>query len=152
MSYILFDDNSRYSLLPFTHTRAVADIRCGIYNMRERWEHLLRSKTDTLTENYLQPAYTSNHLPYILENVFGIEPNVANIYINGSVFGTAELVKSIAKLQSGEKLVQGDILIAAYTKGAIAFEDLEETTRDLKEILYEGSIRKLRKLWDIFSK
>ena len=152
MSYILFDDNSRNSLLPFTHTRAVADIRCGIYNMRERWEHLLRSKTETLTESYLQTAYTSNHLPNILEHVFGIEPNVATIYINGSVFGTAELVKAIAKLHSGEKLVQGDILIAAYTDDTIVFEELERATADLKEILYEGNVSKLRKLWDIFSK
>lgn len=83
MSYVLFDDNNRHSLLPFTHTRAIADIRCGIFTMRERWEELLRSKTDTLTEEYLQGIYTSNHLNDVLENVMGMPTNIANIYING---------------------------------------------------------------------
>ncbi|MCD6063907.1 MAG: Sugar nucleotidyl transferase, partial [Flavipsychrobacter sp.] len=37
MGITLFDTNARQNLLPFTHTRAIADISCGIMTMRERW-------------------------------------------------------------------------------------------------------------------
>ena len=52
MNYILFDDNNRANLLPFTFTRPVADIRIGILTIREKWELLLKEKTSTKTESY----------------------------------------------------------------------------------------------------
>jgi UDP-N-acetylglucosamine diphosphorylase/glucosamine-1-phosphate N-acetyltransferase len=151
MSYILFDDNTRYSLLPFTHTRAIADIRCGIYTMRERWEHLLRSKTDTLTENYLQGIYTNNHLTDILENVYGMESNVATIFVNGSVFATEALVKAINKLEAGEKLVQDDLVIAVHTEEGVDFNTFHILVQDLRAVAFGDSVQKLSNIWDIFS-
>ncbi|HEX5743209.1 MAG TPA: putative sugar nucleotidyl transferase, partial [Flavobacteriaceae bacterium] len=41
MNYILFDGPYRNSLLPFTFTRPVADIRVGILTIREKWENYL---------------------------------------------------------------------------------------------------------------
>ncbi len=152
MSYILFDDNSRYSLQPFTHTRAIADIRCGIYTMRERWEQLLRSKTDTLTEEHLQSIYTYNTLPGILETVYGMEANVATIFVNGSVFATEALVKAINKLEAGQKLVQGDVLIAANTEDTVYYKNLNSVTEGLEAIAYEPEVQRLKNNWDIFSK
>jgi UDP-N-acetylglucosamine diphosphorylase/glucosamine-1-phosphate N-acetyltransferase len=151
MSYILFDDETRYDLLPFTHTRAIADVRCGIYTMRERWEQLLKSRTDTVTEDYLQGLYTYKLLPDILENIYGMQANIASIFINSSVFATASLTKAVNKLQSGEKLVQGDLLIAANTDQAISFKSLKETTADLSPIEFQEPVLRLKNTWDIFS-
>jgi len=151
MSYILFDDSTRNNLLPFTNTRAIADIRCGIYTMRERWEHLLRSKTDTLTAAYLQPMYTYNLLPEILESIYGMPANTATIFINGSVFATPVLVKAINKLQAGEKLVHGELLIAANTDDAVSFDDLQSATQHLKAVAFEDTVHSLKNVWDIFS-
>ena len=93
MNFILFEQD-RERLFPFTHTRAVADIRCGILTMRERWELLLGQSTGTLTAGYLQ----------------GIYPSPAEgdaIYINGAVFATEALVAAIGQLQPGQRLVNG---------------------------------------------
>jgi hypothetical protein len=75
MPVILFDDAARHSLLPFTHTRPVADIRCGILTMRERWERLMDTTSSTLTEGWLQA-------------VFPVQHGEDDICINGAVFGT----------------------------------------------------------------
>ena len=53
MNYILFDGEVRDSLLPFTFTRPVADIRIGILTIREKWEKYLNTETSTKTEDYL---------------------------------------------------------------------------------------------------
>ena len=81
MNIILFDDDTRYKLLPFTHTRPVADIRCGILTMRKRWEHHLKATTGTLTEPYLQTVYPLN-------------AGADNLLVNSSIFATATLAKA----------------------------------------------------------
>ncbi|HEY9177411.1 MAG TPA: putative sugar nucleotidyl transferase [Flavipsychrobacter sp.] len=99
MNIILFDDSSRYSLLPFTHTRPIADIRCGIMTMRERWEHFIGTETSTMTAPYLQ-------------QVFPMHSGSDNLFINGSIFATADLYAIIQKLEPMQQLVQDDLIIA----------------------------------------
>src|SRR5690606_23224171 len=93
----------------------VADIRCGILTMRERWEALLNQSTGTLTETYLQPVF-----PFIAGD--------DNLFINGSVFATRALKEEILNLQEGEKLMDDDFLIACRFSGSEVhsgnFEDL----------------------------
>jgi len=101
MNYILYDDAARARLLPFTHTRPVADIRCGIMTMRERWEKCLNvTTTGSLTENYLQ-------------QVFPLNAAEDNIYINASVFANAGLAGAINRLLPDHALVSGNTVIAA---------------------------------------
>ncbi|WP_372974613.1 putative sugar nucleotidyl transferase, partial [Muriicola sp.] len=45
MNYVLFDSEVRTSLLPFTFTRPVGEIRIGILTLREKWEKHLKSGT-----------------------------------------------------------------------------------------------------------
>ena len=138
MNYILFDDSSRYALLPFTHTKPVADIRCGILTLRERWEKLLATTTCSLTEPYLQPVF-----PFI-----GKEENV---YINGSVFATENLVREIALLKENEKLVNGNLILAFRAHTAVSIEGWEEALGGYAEKKWEEEVRALRNVWDIFS-
>ena len=65
MNYILFDGTVRDSLLPFTFTRPVADIRVGILTIREKWEKYLNTTTTTVTEDYLSEKY---YLKWIVDN------------------------------------------------------------------------------------
>jgi hypothetical protein len=104
MHYILFDDASRDHLLPFTHTRPVADIRCGILTMRSRWELCLQQSTSSLTQDYLS-------------EVFPATAGNDNIYINGGIFATHALAEAINKLEDGQKLVHGNTVIAARIDG-----------------------------------
>lgn len=138
MNYILFDDESRYRLLPFTHTRPVADIRCGIFTMRERWEYLLDKTTSTLTENYLQA-------------VFPLHQEPDNIFINGAVFGNRELAAAIQDLQTGEKLVSGNTTIAARLSAKAGFETFNGTISGLTEKQFSAGVLLLKNVWDIFS-
>ncbi|MEC8723606.1 MAG: putative sugar nucleotidyl transferase, partial [Bacteroidota bacterium] len=57
MNYILFDGPNRNALLPFTYTRPVADLRLGIFTIREKWEAYLGLTTTTVTEDYLSEKF-----------------------------------------------------------------------------------------------
>jgi len=140
MSYLLFDDVSRSRLLPFTHTRPVADIRCGILTMRERWEKCLHHSTSTLTQDYLQPLYPAN------------EDANDNIYINGGVFANSALVNSIKQLEHGQALVKGDLVIAARISTNMGnINTLLERLQQLPVIHFEGDVYSLKNVWDLFS-
>ena len=82
MNYILFDSDVRNSLLPFTYTRPVADIRVGILTIREKWEKYLGLTTTTITEEYLEDKYPMVELE-------------ENILLNASFLPNEELVKSV---------------------------------------------------------
>jgi len=139
MNYILFDDASRFQLLPFTHTRPIADIRCGILTMRERWEKLLEKVTSTLTDSYLQP-------------VFPIHAGDDNLLINAAVFADENIAKAVLQLKEGKKLVQGDVLIAArFSNAEIHFHNLDAHVQNLTAKEFEGTVHRLQHNWDIFS-
>lgn len=139
MQIILFDDDVRYRLLPFTHTRPVADIRCGIFTMRERWEKLLNQTSSTLTESYLQA-------------VFPLSTADDNLLINASIFGTPELAEAIAQLNINEQLEQNNVLIAArVSNSAFHFNTLHNDLQNLAVKYFEGNVLKLKNVWDIFS-
>lgn len=138
MQFILFDSTARYRFLPFTHTRPIADIRCGIMTMRERWELLLGAATSTLTENYLQQAFPTNSTN-------------DNVYINAAVFANEDLATAIGKLQWEEALLSGEVLIAFRTTQNITHTKEMEAAKTAKQLPYNSPIRSLNHLWDIFS-
>jgi UDP-N-acetylglucosamine diphosphorylase/glucosamine-1-phosphate N-acetyltransferase len=137
MHYILFDGGARNQLLPFTHTRPIADIRCGIMTMRQRWEHFTGNATSTATAGYLQKVFPQNS---------GKE----QVYINAALFATSELFSAIRQLNEGEALVNDHILLAVRTTDALQgesdFEDLSAYTA----IPFNGPVQLLKRVWDIF--
>ncbi len=102
MNYILFDSDVRNSLLPFTYTRPVADIRIGILTIREKWEFFLGFTTTTITEEYLVDKYPMVELD-------------KNIVINASFLPTNKLVKMVKKLSSNQAIFKDDQVIAFFT-------------------------------------
>jgi UDP-N-acetylglucosamine diphosphorylase/glucosamine-1-phosphate N-acetyltransferase len=139
MNYILIDTEVRKQLLPFTHTRPVADIRCGIMTMRERWELLLDSSTSTLTADFLQEVYP-------------LQNSANSIVINASLFANKDLIDSILQLEVGEQLMGNDVFIAANfgDKPIPSFEDF--TTEQLSSVEYNKAIECIDHVWDIFTK
>ena len=57
MDIVLFDNELRHQLYPFTHTRAVGTIRSGIFTPQERWQHILGKTVQLHTTKLLQPLY-----------------------------------------------------------------------------------------------
>jgi len=91
MAYILFDDELiRNQLKPFTFTRPVADIRCGILTIRDKWEYRLKTKITCLSKRYLEEITAESSI---------------NTYINGAVCPDKNLIAEIDKLSVGECLV-----------------------------------------------
>lgn len=139
MNYTLFDSETRNQLLPFTHTRPVADIRCGIMTMRERWELLLGQPTTTLCPAYMQSVFPKGN-------------NDATTYIEASIFASKDLVEAIKALNDNEKLVHNAIVIAAKMSHSskINFDNFSDSIKDYKTIPFNEKIKNLSKIWDIF--
>ena len=134
MNYILFDGEVRNSLLPFTYTRPVADIRIGILTLREKWEKHLGLTTTTITEEYLEEKYPMVELE-------------ENIMINASFIPTVALVAQVKKLKANEAIFKGDDVIAFFTTDSqeeINFEAYQQYDFD-EELL------QVKNTWDIFS-
>lgn len=139
MNYILFDDQSRNNLLPLTFLRPVADIRIGILTIREKWEKMLKTRTSTLTENYLSAK-------------FPIVKDDNNILINGSVCPTKELVKEIEALKPNHSLVTDETIVALHLNAEDLDESGEVDISGIDEVETKTEFLKINETWDIFSK
>ena len=138
MNYILFDDR-RIDLLPFTYTRPVSEIRCGVLTITEKWAHYLNGDISFLTSDYLQVKYK-------------VQYETDNCYINGGVFPSSELLHCIEDLEEGEMLYhQNEEKIIAFRSsqkvelGAFDVHGFHQVNCDLEII-------SINEVWDIFSK
>ncbi|NNC50005.1 MAG: glucose-1-phosphate thymidylyltransferase [Flaviramulus sp.] len=135
MNYILFDGPSRNSLLPFTFTRPVADIRVGILTIREKWETFLEMTTTTITEDYLSDKYPMVEMD-------------ENVMINASYLPNLELVEMVKDLKVNQAIFKDEDVIAFFTKEAQ--EDIDFDS--FEAIEFTEDIIKIEHTWDIFSK
>ncbi|APZ47864.1 glucose-1-phosphate thymidylyltransferase [Polaribacter reichenbachii] len=134
MNYILFDGDVRKSLLPFTYTKPVADLRIGILTIREKWEKYLSLTTTTVTEEYLEEKYPMVEL-------------AENILINASFCPTKSLVEKVKNLSENEAIFKGDDVIAFFTSDSQEEVDFDEYTA----IEFDEDIIQIKNTWDIFS-
>lgn len=140
MNYTLIDIHNRQKFLPFTHTRSVADIRCGILTMREKWERFLKAKTQTKTAEHLYSIYE--------KPIFSAQ----NYLINASVFPNEFLLKEILSLANGSVLVNGKVLLAACLNPTDAAKFDATTLESLQLVQTQFEVDYLEKATDIFSK
>ncbi|WP_010135852.1 putative sugar nucleotidyl transferase [Ochrovirga pacifica] len=134
MNYILYDGSFRDSLLPFTFTRPVADLRIGILTIREKWETALRTTTTTLTEEYLENKYP------LVEMEF-------NVFINSGYLPNTDFIEEVKKLKPHQKIVCNKEVIAFYST-----EDQEEIHLDDYDTIYLKNVESLENKWDLFLK
>ena len=132
-SFTLFDDPViREQLLPFTYTRAIADIRIGISTLKEKWQHFLGvEKIQIKTVRYLQGKYGENSYP--------------STFINASINPNEDIVRAILSLNENEYLCQENLIIA------IASNTTTEHGAK-KKVRYEGILITIERPWDIFKK
>ena len=134
MNYILFDGDVRNSLLPFTYTKPVADIRIGILTIREKWEKYLGLTTTTITEEYLEEKYPMVEM-------------VENILINASFCPTKRLVEKVKSLSKNEAIFKGEDVIAFFTSDS----QEEVNFDDYTQIEFDEELLQIKNTWDIFS-
>ena len=112
MAVILFDTERRKNLYPLTYTKAIADIRFGMFTVKERWQRLLKEDVFIETEPYLQGLYPSF-------------PESVHTWINAAVLPFEETVNHIKRLQ------QGDVI--EDETGWIACKGTGSNSRDVAE-------------------
>ncbi|MBK9730184.1 MAG: GlmU family protein [Chitinophagaceae bacterium] len=140
-NFILFDDECRDQLLPFTFTRPVCEIRMGILTITGKWEYSLNLKPSYLTQEYLSKKYP-------------LKKQEVNWLINGSVLPDPRLVAQVVSLQLNEAIVENEIVVAC----CVADFSIENGILNSNTIIQQcrvispaSSIRSVRKLTDIFS-
>jgi len=135
MNYILFDGDRRDALLPFTLTRAVAEIRVGILTIRQKWEHHLKSSVSTITEDYLSEKFPKTETEQ-------------NVLINSSFLPNEALVEQILNLTENQAIIQNNRIIAFYTQNT-----KKKYNFDLyKQREFEHKCLTIDNPWDIFQK
>jgi UDP-N-acetylglucosamine diphosphorylase / glucose-1-phosphate thymidylyltransferase / UDP-N-acetylgalactosamine diphosphorylase / glucosamine-1-phosphate N-acetyltransferase / galactosamine-1-phosphate N-acetyltransferase len=137
-SVILFDDPAvRTQLLPFTFTRPVAGIRCGILTLAGKWGKWLDTVPGFLTESYLQDRYPASAAEEY-------------VYVNGCLCPDSALVEQIQALPPGSLLrsLETDLLLAARTNDSDWTPNGPHSS--LTEHTYAGSYVSITHLWDIY--
>jgi UDP-N-acetylglucosamine diphosphorylase/glucosamine-1-phosphate N-acetyltransferase len=132
---ILFDDPAiRGSLLPFTFTRPIGDIRVGILKISEKWEKYSGHKTGFLTQDYLSTKFPKKE---------GIA-----LMVNGAICPDQMLWSAIHQLKSTESLWSNNLLVAAFSENPSSFHP--DQAKALTKIYYEGAVIAIQKSWHIF--
>ncbi|ALW84785.1 glucose-1-phosphate thymidylyltransferase [Hymenobacter sedentarius] len=114
MHVLLFDDPAiRPHLLPFTFTRPVAALRCGILTLAEKWQYRLGvAAVGYLTQPYLQEKFPAG-------DVSG-----PALIINGAVCPDDLLVRQVQALHPGQALYCDERLVAAHVADASLVAEL----------------------------
>ena len=107
MVIILFDTKTKENLYPLAQTSAVAELRYGIFSVKERWEAISGLPVFIQPENYLSELYE----PF---------PEDEYLYINASLKDEDNLRAQILSLQKGEALCNEHGLIAGRTSAYIS--------------------------------
>jgi len=140
MNYILYDDQQRENLLPFTFTRPVCEIRVGILTIREKWEKYLKLPVTTLTVDYLQEKFPLD-----------ISHGNTHILINGSVCPNEGVLEKIKSLKPGQVLTGSNKIIAIYSEEEPKAPEFDHIPSKFERIDLQG-VTFIEYPWDIFSK
>jgi UDP-N-acetylglucosamine diphosphorylase/glucosamine-1-phosphate N-acetyltransferase len=100
MNLILLDNPSVWhQLLPLTFTRPISEIRCGILTLREKWEHIFRTKPSYATSHYLSVKFST----IITDD---------NLIIASHLLPDAELIQALQTLHINQCLMANNEIIA----------------------------------------
>ncbi|WP_439582277.1 GlmU family protein [Dyadobacter bucti] len=133
---ILFDDPViRLQLLPFTYTRPVAAIRCGIHTISEKWDACFARSSSFQTAPYL----TSKFPARITDD---------NLFINGALCPDATLLTEILKLPLNSALVSDQKEMLAVRSATSWSAEIGTGSFDVRP--YAEKFTMIRNVWDIF--
>lgn len=109
MNYILADHHSE-DFYPLTLTRPIAELRCGMLTIREKWLKLL--KADNIS------WFSEKHL----SGKFALKLQSDNVLIDSRILPTTDLVKQIKGLLHNQALVFGETCVAIRVDASLLTE------------------------------
>jgi UDP-N-acetylglucosamine diphosphorylase/glucosamine-1-phosphate N-acetyltransferase len=139
MHVLLFDDPAiRPHLLPFTFTRPVAALRCGILTLAEKWQRRLGAPTvGYLTQPYLQAKFPAG------------EVAGPALVVNGAVCPDELLVRQVQALAPGQGLYCDEVLVAAHLADASQVAELiQDGLREQKQVTEPVTV--ISRPWQLF--
>ncbi len=137
MQIILFDNEFRKKLFPLTVNRAVADIRIGIFQIKEWWAFLTKRKIFICTDGILNAQY---------EDI----PDGEYLWVDATVFPTEKLVQQILSLQTNEALTDVFGLIAARTNCSTSTPKIPSFNRSFSNTTVIEKVNRLDSVQQIF--
>lgn len=139
MNLIFFDQN-RQNLLPLAYTRPIAEFRCGILTLAEKWsKRVEEAKVSYLTEDYLAEKYPAQY-------------EELNYYVNGSILANDKLVEATKALNEGELLVDAvtNKVLVFCSSDQLGYENFSPS--EAQKVLFQEPYLSIENIWDIFSK
>lgn len=138
MNLVLFDTSQRNLLYPFTLTRPVADLRVGIFTVREFWENYFKTVSYSITEKYLQQKFPNTNERDVL-------------LINAAFIPTADFFEALKQIKDEEAITKEGMVLAAKTSlyNNWQIEDINPGRFSVHKEL-PGAIRYLHYPWQIF--
>lgn len=139
MNLIFFDQN-RQNLLPLAYTRPIAEFRCGILTLAEKWsKRVEEAKVSYLTEDYLAEKYPAQY-------------EELNYYVNGSILANDKLVEATKALNEGELLVDAvtNKVLVFCSGDQLGYENFSPS--EAQKVLFQEPYLSIENIWDIFSK
>jgi UDP-N-acetylglucosamine diphosphorylase/glucosamine-1-phosphate N-acetyltransferase len=131
---VLFDDPAlRGSLLPFTFTRPVAEIRVGILKISEKWAKYSSADVSFLTQDYLQKKFPRTTQPALA--------------INGAWLPEVDSIELLRELKPSQALYWGKTLLATHISNSdknLAFSSEREAVQ------LNSTPVLIQKNWNIF--
>lgn len=138
MSVVLFDSPQRNLLFPFTKTRAVAEIRAGIFTGKERWEMLTGESVQIWTVPYLQAKYS-------------LLPADRYLLINSGFIANEDLAARVFNLKEDEAIAKDGELVAGVLSGDKTLSPQSFHPGEYKAVFdYEAPLVKILFPWHIF--
>jgi UDP-N-acetylglucosamine diphosphorylase/glucosamine-1-phosphate N-acetyltransferase len=134
MNIILFDNQYKINLLPFTFIRPISDLRVGIMTIKEKWEYFLDCEISDFVDDLLMDRF-----PLFLED--------DNLFIAGNIIPNQSLLESITALNKGEALIdKSGILLALRAGSPDQFQSLDL----FKKIEFQSLFASITEKYQIF--
>lgn len=134
MNIVLFDNQYRTNLLPFTFIRPMSEIRLGILTISEKWELYLDAEVSYFTNDTLNEQF-----PLYLEE--------DNLFIAGNILPNKSLAEALLKLNTGEALLNSENQLMALRAGSPEqFLQLDQ----FKKIIFSEKYTEIKEKYDIF--
>jgi len=134
--FTLFDGLGHVTLKPLTYTRPVADLRVGIYTVKEKWELFLEESCNVRTKDYLTDRFHGFDGP-------------ESIGIAATVLPDPALVKAIKELEANQLLVK-DGMVLAINSLPESTVDFDAYLEGFEMIEYDGEVSVLSNPADLF--